>query len=71
MSNAKPEYRFGLKGAIVLAGYETTSAFAEAVGYDVSILSRVIRGWTIPSPTMIERMAKALSMTPDELGALL
>lgn len=66
-----PAYRYHLKGRIHTAGYKHTTEFAEAIGYDQSILSRVINGWVFPNPTLQNAMAKGLGITLRELKTLL
>ena len=69
-SEIKPKYRFSLKARVHEAGFKTNTEFSKEVGVDLAIVSRVINGWTLPSPTTARKMAAALNMTPREFARL-
>ena len=70
MNEIKPEYRYQLKSMIHAAGYKTATDFSKEIGVDLAIVSRVINGWTLPSPTTARKMAAALNITPREFARL-
>ena len=62
----EPEFRYRLKGEIHAAGFKTTSDFSKEIGVDLSLISRIINGWTIPSPKTARKMATAMNVTLRE-----
>jgi predicted ATP-dependent Lon-type protease len=66
-----PQYRFALKAEIIKSGYRTLSEFANAIDSDIARLSRVIKGWEIPGPSLQNAITQRLGLTLDELAELL
>lgn len=56
--------------AAIDAGYDSDSAFARAAGVSPSAVSRWIKGELRPTPPMLERIAKALSVNVNTLSAI-
>lgn len=48
----------------------TIEEFSKLTGINRSTLSDIINGRTRPSSYSIERIAKALNLTPEEVGAI-
>lgn len=72
MSNTlQPKFRYLLKSEILKAGYQTLTDFSKALSTDVSIVSRVVKGWVLPGPNLQKKMAGALNITLAELKELL
>ena len=49
MTQSKPEFRYELKSKIIADGYKSAKEFSDATGIGLPKLSRIIRGWEIPS----------------------
>jgi transcriptional regulator with XRE-family HTH domain len=67
----KPQYRFKLKAEIVRCGYRTLSEFASEINCPQSILSRVVCGYELPSPSLANRIAEALGIDLKNLRELM
>jgi len=65
-----PQVRFGLKAAIVGAGYRYNE-FARRLKTHPSRLSRIMSGAEFPSPTMQRAISRELGLTLRELRSLL
>ncbi len=67
----EPRYRYALKGSIHIAGFKTLGEFSNAVGVDISRLSRIIQGREIPSLDVQKRMAEQLNLSFHQFQELL
>jgi hypothetical protein len=71
MHTIKPKFRFNLKSKIIEAGYKNIREFADESGVGLPKLSRIIRGWEIPSTNIQNKMARALGMSLENFQKLL
>jgi ribosome-binding protein aMBF1 (putative translation factor) len=58
----RPEYRFRLKALIVSSGFKTLREFAENINCPAPVISRVVSGYEIPSPSLARRMSASLGI---------
>lgn len=67
----EPKYRYGLKSKIIGCGYGTLTEFSNQNGIPLPMISKIIKGWEIPTVPFQKRLANALGMTLTELRELL
>ena len=70
INSLEPKYHYRLRGKISEAGFRTISKYSEAVGVNVSRMSRVVSGWEQPSLKLSHNMAETLGLTIDEFVEL-
>ena len=71
MQPIRPNFRFNLKSKIIETGYKNIREFADESGVGLPKLSRIIRGWEIPSTKIQNKMARALGISLKDFQKLL
>ena len=71
MQPIKPNFRFNLKSKIIETGYKNIREFSDESGIGLPKLSRIIRGWEIPSTNIQNKMARALGISLKDFQKLL
>ena len=71
MTRAKPKFRYDLKSKIIAKGYKNAKEFSDITGIGLPKLSRIIRGWEIPSTSIQKKMAQALGISLKSFQKLL
>lgn len=66
-----PPRRANLKAKIILVGYPTMREFANAIGIQESLLSRIVNGWIWRRAHLQKKIARGLGITLEELRELL
>lgn len=66
-----PTYRYALKAKIAVSGFANVREFCRTAKIDESVMSRVLRGWLFPDPTVQHAICITLGISAGKLRKLL